>query len=31
MSVGIYGYDLMAYRKFVSENTFEVKGIVKLG
>ncbi len=31
MTVGIYGYDLMAYRKFIAENPVEVKGIVKLG
>ena len=31
MSVGIYGYDLMAYRKFIAENPVEVQGIVKLG
>lgn len=31
MTVGIYGYDLIAYRKFVAENPVEVKGIVKLG
>ena len=26
-----YGYDLMAYRKFIAENPVEVQGIVKLG
>ena len=31
VSVGIYGYDLMAYRKFIAENPVEVQGIVKLG
>ena len=31
VSVGIYGYDLIAYRKFVEENPVEVQGIVKLG
>lgn len=31
VSVGIYGYDLIAYRKFIAENPVEVKGIVKLG
>ena len=31
MSVGIYGYDLMAYRKFIEENPVEVQGIVRLG
>ena len=31
MTVGIYGYDLMAYRKFIKENPVEVQGIVKLG
>ena len=31
VSVGIYGYDLIAYRKFIEENPVEVQGIVKLG
>ena len=31
MNVGIYGYDLMAYRKFIAENPVEVQGIVRLG
>ena len=31
MSVGIYGYDLIAYRKFIAENPVEVQGIIKLG
>lgn len=31
MTVGIYGYDLMAYRKFIRDNPVEVQGIVKLG
>ena len=31
MSVGSYGYDLMAYRKFIEENPVEVQGIVRLG
>lgn len=31
VSVGIYGYDLIAYRKFIEENPVEVEGIVKLG
>ena len=31
MTVGIYGYDLIAYRKFIAENPVEVQGIVKLG
>lgn len=31
MTVGIYGYDLMAYRKFIKDNPVEVQGIVKLG
>lgn len=31
VNVGIYGYDLIAYRKFVEENPVEVQGIVKLG
>ncbi|MBQ7887120.1 MAG: phage tail tape measure protein [Clostridia bacterium] len=31
MSVGIYGYDLIAYRKFIESNPVEVQGIVKLG
>ena len=29
--MGIYGYDLIAYRKFIEENPVEVQGIVKLG
>ena len=31
MSVGIYGYDLLAYRRFIAANPVEVQGIVKLG
>ena len=31
VTVGIYGYDLIAYRKFIAENPVEVQGIVKLG
>ena len=31
VSVGIYGYDLAAYRKFVAQNPVEVQGIVRLG
>ena len=31
MTVGIYGYDLMAYRKFLKDNPVEVQGVVKLG
>ena len=31
VSVGIYGYDLAAYRKFVAQNPIEVQGIVRLG
>ena len=31
VTVGIYGYDLIAYRKFIVENPVEVQGIVKLG
>lgn len=31
VTVGIYGYDLMAYRRFVADNPVEVQGIVKLG
>jgi TP901 family phage tail tape measure protein len=31
VNVGIYGYDLIAYRKFIEENPVEVQGIVKLG
>ena len=31
MTVGIYGYDLMAYRKFIRDNPVDVQGIVKLG
>ena len=31
VSMGIYGYDLIAYRKFIEENPVEVQGIVKLG
>ncbi len=30
MSVGIYGYDLLAYRQFVADNPVEVQGIVRL-
>ena len=31
VTVGIYGYALIAYRKFIAENPVEVQGIVKLG
>ena len=31
VTVGIYGYDLLACRKFIAENPVEVQGIVKLG
>ena len=31
VTVGIYGYDLIAYRKFIAENPVEVQGVVKLG
>ena len=31
VSVGIFGYDLAAYRKFVAQNPIEVQGIVRLG
>ena len=31
VTVGIYGYDLIAYRKFIAENLVEVQGVVKLG
>ena len=31
VTVGIYGYDLIAYRKFITENPVEVQGVVKLG
>jgi len=31
MTVGIQGYDLKAYRAFISNNPVEVQGIVKLG
>ena len=29
--MGIFGYDLAAYRKFVAQNPIEVQGIVRLG
>ena len=31
VTVGIYGYDLIAYRKFIAENPVQVQGVVKLG
>ena len=31
VSVGLFGYDLAAYRKFVANNPIEVQGILKLG
>lgn len=31
VSVGLFGYDLAAYRKFVAHNPIEVQGILKLG
>ena len=31
VSVGLFGYDLAAYRRFVANNPIEVQGILKLG